>query len=149
MVPVAFATVSSFLARIGVCALVTKNYIWLGENYIPVNRINASFVDANIYARFLLIGCLATAALELNATRKGRLIGAVRRTDVYTPSGRRNRTRGISTRHVNNPCFSRDRGKPFPYCPDYDGSRVGNIGLGILLSFSYFSMDDSSECIMS
>jgi len=77
MVPVAFAAVSSFLAGIGVYALVTKNYIWLGENYIPFNRINASFVDANIYARFLLIGCLATAALALNATRKGRLIGAL------------------------------------------------------------------------
>lgn len=77
MVPVAFAAVSSFLAGIGVYELVSKHYIWLGENYLPFNRINASFVDANIYARFLLIGCLATAMLMLNATRKGRLVGAL------------------------------------------------------------------------
>jgi O-antigen ligase len=77
MVPAAFAAVSSFLAGIGVYELVSKHYIWLGEGYLQLNRINASFVDANIYARFLLIGCLATAMLMLNATRNGRLVGAL------------------------------------------------------------------------
>jgi len=74
-VPVAFAAVSSFLAGIGVYELLSKHYIWLAEIYQPYNRINATFVDANIYARFLLIGCLATAILMFDATRKGRLMG--------------------------------------------------------------------------
>ena len=77
MVPVAFATVSTFLAGIGVYELVTKHYIWLGENYLQFSRINATFVDVNIYARFLLIGCLATAILMLTTTMKGRIAGAL------------------------------------------------------------------------
>lgn len=77
MVPVAFAVVSSSLAGIGIYELVSKHFIWLGEVYQPISRINATFVDANIYARFLLIGCLATATLMFNTTRKGRLIGAL------------------------------------------------------------------------
>ena len=77
IVPLAFAAVSSFLAGIGVYELVSKHYIWLGEGYLRFSRINATFVDANIYARFLLIGCLATAMLIPNATRRGRLIGGL------------------------------------------------------------------------
>jgi len=77
MVPIAFSAVSSFLAGIGVYELVSKHYIWLGETYLQYNRINATFVDVNIYARFLLIGCLATAMLIPNATRKGRIMGVV------------------------------------------------------------------------
>lgn len=76
-VPVAFAAVSSSLAGIGVYELLSKHYIWLGEIYQPISRINATFVDANIYARFLLIGCLATAILMFDATRVGRLMGAL------------------------------------------------------------------------
>ena len=76
-VPVAFAAVSSSLAGIGVYELLSKHYIWLGEIYQPISRINATFGDANIYARFLLIGCLATAILMLNTTRVGRLTGVL------------------------------------------------------------------------
>ena len=76
-VPVAFAVVSSFMAGIGVYELVSKHFIWLGEIYQGSSRINGTFVDANIYARFLLIGCLATAILMLNATSRGRLMGAL------------------------------------------------------------------------
>jgi len=76
-VPVAFAVVSSALAGIGVYELLSKHFIWLGEIYQPISRINATFVDANIYARFLLIGCLATVILMFYTTRKGRLIGAL------------------------------------------------------------------------
>ena len=76
-VPITFAVVSSFLAGFGVYELLSKHYIWLSEIYQPISRINATFVDTNIYARFLLIGCLATAILMLNATRVGRLTGAM------------------------------------------------------------------------
>lgn len=76
-VPAAFAVVSSSLAVIGVYELFSKHFIWLSEIYQPINRINATFVDANIYARFLLIGCLATAILMLNATREGKLMGTL------------------------------------------------------------------------
>ncbi len=76
-VPVTFAAVSSFLAGIGVYELLSKHYIWLAEIYQEHYRFNATFVDANIYARFLLIGCLATAILMFEATRRGRLIGAL------------------------------------------------------------------------
>jgi len=77
IVPIAFAAVSSFLAGIGVYELLSKHYIWLGENYLPFSRVNATFVDANIYARYLLIGCLATAILIPNANKLGRLMGAL------------------------------------------------------------------------
>ena len=76
-VPVAFAVVSSFLAGVGVYELLSKHLIWFGEIYQPISRINATFVDANIYARFLLIGVLATAILMIKATRVGRLVGVM------------------------------------------------------------------------
>ena len=76
-VPVAFVVVSSALAGIGVYELLSKHFIWLGEIYQPISRINATFVDANIYARFLLIGCLATAILMFSTTRVGRLMGVL------------------------------------------------------------------------
>ncbi|MDR3587452.1 MAG: O-antigen ligase family protein [Desulfosporosinus sp.] len=76
-VPVAFAVVSSSLAVIGVYELFSKHFIWLSDIYQPISRINATFIDANIYARFLLIGCLATAILMLNATKEGKLMGTL------------------------------------------------------------------------
>lgn len=76
-VPVAFAVVSLFLAVIGIYELLTNNFIWLAEIYQPINRINATFVDANIYARFLLIGCIATAILMYGATRMGKFMGVL------------------------------------------------------------------------
>lgn len=76
-VPVAFAVVSSFLAGVGVYEILSKHMLWFGEIYQPLNRVNATFVDANIYARFLLIGCLARAILMLNANKVGRLTGVI------------------------------------------------------------------------
>ena len=74
-VPLAFAVVSTSLAGIGVYELLSKHFIWLGELYQQSSRINATFVDPNIYARFLLIGCLATAIVMLKTSRMGRLVG--------------------------------------------------------------------------
>lgn len=76
-VPLAYAAAASFTAVIGVYELISKHYIWLADIYQPINRINATFVDANIYARFLLIGCLATALLMLNATLLGKWLGSL------------------------------------------------------------------------
>jgi len=74
---VSFAVVSSSLAGIGVYELLSDHYIWYGEIWQQFGRINATFVDPNIYARFLLIGCLATAILMLNTTKERRWIGAL------------------------------------------------------------------------
>ena len=76
-VPAALAVVSSSLAVIGVYELLSKHYIYLGELWLQFGRINASFGDPNIYARFLLLGCLATAILMLNTTKEGRLMGTL------------------------------------------------------------------------
>lgn len=76
-IPVAFAVVSTGLAGIGVYELLSKHMVWLAEVYLPIDRINATFVDANIYARFLIIGCLATAILMIKGTRTGRFVGAL------------------------------------------------------------------------
>jgi len=76
-VPLAFAVVSTSLAGIGVYELLSKHFIWLGELYQQSSRINATFVDPNIYARFLLIGCLATAIVMLKTSRMGRLVGTL------------------------------------------------------------------------
>ena len=74
-VPLSFAVVSTFLAGIGLYELLTQHYLWFAEIFQPLNRVNATFVDANIYARFLNIGCLATAMLMLNTNKVGKLIG--------------------------------------------------------------------------
>ena len=50
IVPVAFAAVSSFLAGIGVYELLSKHFIWLGEIYQPISRINATFVIRDEYS---------------------------------------------------------------------------------------------------
>jgi len=76
-VPVTFAVISTALAGIGIYELFSSHYIWLADIYQPISRINATFVDANIYARFLIIGCLATAILMLNTSKTGKLIGAL------------------------------------------------------------------------
>lgn len=76
-VPLAFAAVSTLLAVIGIYELLSQHYLWYGEIYQQFGRVNATFVDANIYARFLLIGCLATAILMFEANRAGSLIGAL------------------------------------------------------------------------
>ena len=77
IVPLSFAAVSSGLALIGVYEVLSHNYIFLSEIYELSGRANATFVDANIYARFLMIGILATVILMLEAPWSGRLVGSV------------------------------------------------------------------------
>ncbi|AHF08687.1 O-antigen ligase family protein [Desulfitobacterium metallireducens] len=74
-VPAAFATVSTALAGIGVVEMISHRFIWLSEIYQPIGRINATFVDANIYARFLMIGCLATIILMVTSFWSAKLVG--------------------------------------------------------------------------
>jgi O-antigen ligase len=77
LVPVSFAAVSTALAVVGVYEILSKKFLWLAEIYGLSGRINATFVDANIYARFLLIGILATIILMIGATWSGRLASGV------------------------------------------------------------------------
>lgn len=76
-IPMAFASISAVLAGIGVFEMVSKHIIWLSETYQPIGRINVTFVDANIYARFLIIGCLATIILMLAAPLKTKFAGGL------------------------------------------------------------------------
>lgn len=76
-IPAAFASISTVLAGIGVFEMVSKHIIWLSETYQPIGRINATFVDANIYARFLIIGCLAAIILILSAPLKTKFLGGL------------------------------------------------------------------------
>lgn len=63
LVPRTFSLMASVLAVLGVYEFVAKQYVWMGDVYLPLGRVNATFVDPNIYARFLIIGILATLAL--------------------------------------------------------------------------------------
>jgi O-antigen ligase len=76
-VPLSFAAVSTVLAAIGVYEMISHKYIFLAEVYELSGRANATFVDANIYARFLLIGILATVILMIGATWSGWLTGGI------------------------------------------------------------------------
>ncbi len=69
------AGVSTVLAVLGVYQLLSKHFFWFGELYQEVGRYNATFVDPNIYARFLLLGILATLAWLLMAVRGGQVLG--------------------------------------------------------------------------
>lgn len=60
LVPLAFSLASTLLGLIGIFEMVTQRFLWNGEVYQAAGRINATFVDANIYARFLVIGVIAT-----------------------------------------------------------------------------------------
>lgn len=75
LIPLSFAAVSSGLALVGVYEMLSHKYIFLSEIYELSGRANATFVDANIYARFLMIGILATVVLMLGTPWSGRLVG--------------------------------------------------------------------------
>lgn len=70
------AVVSTILAGLGVYQLITKHFFWFGELYQELGRYNATFVDPNLYARFLILGSLATLAwLLMTAVRAGQILG--------------------------------------------------------------------------
>ncbi|CAA7599628.1 O-antigen ligase-related protein [Acididesulfobacillus acetoxydans] len=76
LVPQSFAAVGTALAGVGVYEMVSRHFLWLGQIYQVLHRYNATFVDANIYARFLVLGMLATSVWLLNTVpRAGRVIG--------------------------------------------------------------------------
>ncbi len=76
LIPLSFAIISSGLAILGVSELITKNFLWLGDVYAVSGRINGTFVDANIFARYLVIGILATFVLILSGVeRRSFLLG--------------------------------------------------------------------------
>lgn len=78
LVPISFSMMASFLSILGIYEMVTKHFVWMQEIYLPLNRINATFVDANIYARFLIIGVLATLILILyQSTTSWKFAGLV------------------------------------------------------------------------
>ncbi|NMA68004.1 MAG: polymerase [Desulfitobacterium sp.] len=54
---------------------ITRNFIWHGENLISTKyvRVNATFVDPNIFARFLILGIVANLVLQLfSSSRWGK-----------------------------------------------------------------------------
>lgn len=59
-IPKAFSLMSTLLGLLGIYQMIFKKFLWMGEIYRAAGRINATFIDANIYARFLIIGILAT-----------------------------------------------------------------------------------------
>jgi O-antigen ligase len=76
-VPAAFSIMASVVAGIGVYEALTGRYIWLVEVYLPIGRVNSTFIDANILARFLIIGILATLAwIAVNPSRLGKVLGS-------------------------------------------------------------------------
>ncbi|KLU59333.1 O-antigen ligase [Peptococcaceae bacterium CEB3] len=76
LVPQSFAAVGTALGGVGVYEMVSRHFLWLGQIYQVLHRYNATFVDANIYARFLVLGMLATLAWLLTTVpRAGRAVG--------------------------------------------------------------------------
>jgi putative inorganic carbon (hco3(-)) transporter len=75
ILPLSFSIVSSGLGLIGIYEILTRKFIFLPEIYELSGRANATFVDANIYARFLMIGILATVILMLGSSVSAWLIG--------------------------------------------------------------------------
>lgn len=59
-IPKTFSLMATFLGLLGIYQMIFQKFLWMGEIYQAAGRINATFVDANIYARFLIIGILAT-----------------------------------------------------------------------------------------
>ncbi|MDA8228041.1 MAG: O-antigen ligase family protein [Desulfitobacterium hafniense] len=60
LLPSSLSIVSIILALAGLFEIATGNYFFMGDVYEPIGRINASFIDSNIYARFLILGIIAT-----------------------------------------------------------------------------------------
>lgn len=69
LVLTALAVISTCLGLIGIFEMGTQHFLWYGEIYQPLGRVNATFLDANIYARYLALGCLATFALMIYKKR--------------------------------------------------------------------------------
>lgn len=75
LVPITFSLTATIMAGIGVYEAVSKNYFWLEEIYKPLGRVNSTFADADILARFLIIGVLATLAwIIMTYNRTGKII---------------------------------------------------------------------------
>lgn len=73
-----FSLASTVLGLVGIYEMVFKKFLWFGELYQAAGRINATFVDANIYARFLVIGVLATLIWMIERQeRRGSILGVV------------------------------------------------------------------------
>lgn len=78
LIPQAFSLASTLLGLVGVGEMITNRFLWNGEVYRAAGRINATFVDANIYARFLVIGILATLIWMIaRQERRNSLFGAL------------------------------------------------------------------------
>ncbi len=76
LVPLTFGVMATIVAGIGAYEAVSQHFLWLGEIYQPLGRVNSTFVDANILARFLIIGALATLVWILMASNwTGKLVG--------------------------------------------------------------------------
>lgn len=76
LIPQAFSLVSTLIGLIGIFEMLTNTFLWNGEVYRAAGRINATFVDANIYARFLVIGILATLIWMIARQKSwGNLLG--------------------------------------------------------------------------
>lgn len=76
LVPITYGVMATIVAGIGIYEAVSQHFLWLGEIYQPIGRVNSTFVDANILARFLIMGALATLVWLLRASNwTGRVIG--------------------------------------------------------------------------
>lgn len=51
---------------------ITRNLIWQGENLVSLQgvRVNATFVDPNIFARFIILGIVANLVIQLFSPSK-------------------------------------------------------------------------------
>jgi O-Antigen ligase. len=76
LVPITFCSMATIVAGVGVYEAVSKHYLWLEEIYKPLGLVNSTFADANILARFLIIGVLATLAwIIMTYNRTGKIVG--------------------------------------------------------------------------
>lgn len=76
LIPQSFAVMGTALAGVGIYEYLSKNFLWLGDIYQVLGRYNATFVDANIYARFLVLGMLGTLVwLVFNRSLTGKALG--------------------------------------------------------------------------
>jgi O-antigen ligase len=76
LVPITFSLTATVVAGIGVYEAISKHYLWLEKIYKPLDRVNSTFADANIMARFLIIGVLATLAwIIMTYNRTGKIVG--------------------------------------------------------------------------
>lgn len=73
-----FSIASTLHGLIGILEMITNRFLWNGDVYQAAGRINGTFFDANIYARFLVVGILATLIWMIERRdRWGNLFGAL------------------------------------------------------------------------